>query len=81
MSPDTPGLSCERTRGWAHPTSRCDGATWPAITRRAAGRRAEALSPYRDLARRLADGLGIDPCPEVRELYTAVLRATSASPW
>jgi DNA-binding SARP family transcriptional activator len=39
-----------------------------------AGRRAEALAAYRDLARRLADELGIDPDSEVRDVYTAILR-------
>ena len=39
------------------------------------GRQAEALGAYRDLRATLADELGIDPSPPVRELYQAMLRA------
>ena len=38
------------------------------------GRQAEALAAYRELARRLADELGVDPAPELRRQYEAVLR-------
>jgi DNA-binding SARP family transcriptional activator len=39
-----------------------------------AGRQADALAAYRDLSARLADELGIDPSPRLRELYEAVQR-------
>jgi DNA-binding SARP family transcriptional activator/Tfp pilus assembly protein PilF len=38
------------------------------------GRQAEALAAYQELARRLADELGVDPAPELRQQYEAVLR-------
>ena len=37
------------------------------------GRQAEAIDTYHDLRRRLADELGVDPAPQVRELYTSIL--------
>jgi predicted ATPase/DNA-binding SARP family transcriptional activator len=37
------------------------------------GRQAEALRAYRDLARRLAEELGIDPSPAVRDLEERIL--------
>ncbi|MFF7727787.1 BTAD domain-containing putative transcriptional regulator [Streptomyces sp. NPDC008001] len=40
---------------------------------RAAGRPAEALAAYADLARDLADRLGTDPGPELRALHTELL--------
>ncbi|MDI1462520.1 BTAD domain-containing putative transcriptional regulator [Catellatospora sp. KI3] len=43
-----------------------------------AGRQAEALSAYDALRDRLADQLGLDPSPQLRELRTAVLRADPA---
>jgi len=49
-----------------------------------ASRRAEALAAYRNLGRRLADELGIDPASELCDLYTSILRddgrAAAASP-
>jgi DNA-binding SARP family transcriptional activator len=39
-----------------------------------AGRQAEALAAYRDAHRALADGLGIEPSPELRALEAAILR-------
>ncbi|MEU8149661.1 BTAD domain-containing putative transcriptional regulator [Nonomuraea sp. NPDC048901] len=41
----------------------------------AAGRRAEALAAYEDLRRALADELGADPGPELREIHLRLLRA------
>jgi DNA-binding SARP family transcriptional activator len=38
------------------------------------GRRADALSAYQDLARRLSDNLGLDPGPGLRHRHEAVLR-------
>ena len=38
------------------------------------GRQAEALETYRDLRRRLAEELGLDPGPAVQELERAILR-------
>jgi DNA-binding SARP family transcriptional activator len=43
-----------------------------------AGRQAEALTAYHDLRGRLADELGIDPGPALRDLETAILRQDSA---
>ncbi|WP_425840244.1 AfsR/SARP family transcriptional regulator [Streptomyces fractus] len=37
------------------------------------GRQADALTAYRDLRRRLADDLGIEPGPPVRELHQRIL--------
>ncbi|GAA4908571.1 DNA-binding SARP family transcriptional activator [Stackebrandtia albiflava] len=39
-----------------------------------AGRTPEALTVYSDAAGRLADQLGIDPAPSLRDLHTAILR-------
>jgi DNA-binding SARP family transcriptional activator len=39
-----------------------------------AGRQADALAAYRDAHRALADGLGIEPSPELRALEAAILR-------
>ncbi|MFH9733794.1 AfsR/SARP family transcriptional regulator [Streptomyces sp. NPDC017260] len=39
-----------------------------------AGRQSEALAAYRDLERRYADELGIDPSADVTELHQAMLR-------
>jgi DNA-binding SARP family transcriptional activator len=38
------------------------------------GRQADALGAYRKLKERLADELGIDPGPALRDLYTSILR-------
>ncbi|WP_233415435.1 BTAD domain-containing putative transcriptional regulator [Streptomyces sp. N35] len=38
------------------------------------GRQSEALAAYLELSRHLADELGVDPGPELRELYEAMLR-------
>ena len=37
------------------------------------GRQAEAIDAYHDLRRRLSDELGVDPVPQVRELYASIL--------
>jgi len=42
------------------------------------GRQAEALAAYHELAGRLAEELGLDPGPELRRLYEAVLREDPA---
>ncbi len=39
-----------------------------------AGRQSEALAGYEELRTRLADELGLDPGPEVKALYQAILR-------
>lgn len=44
-----------------------------------AGRRAAALDTYRLAYRRLADGLGIEPGPELRELEQRILRGEDVS--
>ncbi|MGP3968683.1 BTAD domain-containing putative transcriptional regulator [Streptomyces sp. 6N223] len=46
--------------------------------RYAAGRQAEALAAYEAFRARLADELGVDPSPGLRELHLAVLRADPA---
>ncbi|RKT54633.1 AfsR/SARP family transcriptional regulator [Saccharothrix australiensis] len=40
-----------------------------------AGRQAEALARYRDIRTRLADELGVDPCPDLQDLYQRILTA------
>jgi len=52
-----------RERLWAHRMT--------ALYR--AGRQADALAAYRELRERLADDLGIDPGPEIRELERRIL--------
>ncbi|HEX6754780.1 MAG TPA: BTAD domain-containing putative transcriptional regulator, partial [Mycobacteriales bacterium] len=44
----------------------------------AAGRQADALRAYEDVRRRLADELGVDPSPALREVHLQVLRADPA---
>ncbi|TDC80437.1 BTAD domain-containing putative transcriptional regulator [Streptomyces hainanensis] len=46
--------------------------------RYAAGRQAEALAGYEEYRALLADELGTDPAPELRELHLSVLRADPA---
>ncbi|WP_461032032.1 ATP-binding protein, partial [Streptomyces mayteni] len=46
--------------------------------RYAAGRQAEALAGYEEYRALLADELGTDPAPELRELHLSVLRAEPA---
>ena len=45
-----------------------------------AGRQADALAAYRSAYRELADGLGIEPSPELRALEAAILRQEVPSP-
>jgi DNA-binding SARP family transcriptional activator len=45
----------------------------------ASGRRAEALGAYRDLYRRLADELGVEPGPPLRRLEQRILRGESVT--
>ncbi|WP_168220775.1 BTAD domain-containing putative transcriptional regulator [Streptomyces sp. RFCAC02] len=46
--------------------------------RYAAGRQAEALTAYEEYRTLLADELGVDPSPELRDLHLSVLRADPA---
>lgn len=43
-----------------------------------AGRQSEALECYRTVQAKLADELGVDPCPELREVHARVLAADPA---
>ncbi|MGW6449566.1 BTAD domain-containing putative transcriptional regulator [Lentzea sp. NPDC055074] len=45
-----------------------------------AGRQAEALGAYEEIRRRLADELGVDPGPRLRDLHRRVLRMEVSSP-
>ncbi|GGU92963.1 SARP family transcriptional regulator [Actinomadura cremea] len=45
-----------------------------------AGRRGEALTGYHDLRERLAEELGVDPSPELAELYQEILDDRPAGP-
>lgn len=45
-----------------------------------AGRQSEALTAYERLRARLADELGVDPGPEVRAQYEAILRQQDSAP-
>ena len=44
------------------------------------GRQADALAAYTEAGSRLADELGVDPGPALRELYTGILRQDLARP-
>lgn len=44
------------------------------------GRRADALRAFERIRRRLADRLGVDPGPELRDAHLTALRA-GPSPW
>lgn len=46
----------------------------------ATGRQAEALATFEDARRMLADELGVDPSPELRDAHLAVLRGTPSGP-
>ncbi|WP_170067939.1 AfsR/SARP family transcriptional regulator [Lentzea guizhouensis] len=56
-----------------HPTrERLRGALMTALHR--GGRQADALRVYEEGRRHLADELGLDPCQELQDLHTAILR-------
>jgi hypothetical protein len=44
------------------------------------GRQGEALESYRELTRLLADELGVDPSPELRQLHLALLNGDAQEP-
>ncbi|MBB3728201.1 ATP-binding protein [Nonomuraea dietziae] len=46
----------------------------------ASGRQAEALTAFEDARRTLADELGVDPSPELREIHLAALRGELYAP-
>ncbi|MEU7896984.1 BTAD domain-containing putative transcriptional regulator [Nonomuraea sp. NPDC049152] len=46
----------------------------------ASGRQAEALAAFEDARRTLADELGVDPSPELREIHLAALRGELYAP-
>jgi SARP family transcriptional regulator, regulator of embCAB operon len=62
---------------------RADGLAedaWRAVMRAhwAAGRRAEALRAYESCRERLADELGVDPAPQTKQLFQALLQTDAA---
>jgi DNA polymerase III delta prime subunit len=54
--------------------------SWLLLALSADGQQAEGIALYQNVRRRLADELGVDPGPELREAYRLILRRNATGP-